>query len=250
MDPYKFSAIAHRTHTLCNPISDAQFDALLELLPLTASSRVVDFGCGNGEMLIRLIERFGLEADGIDRSGPMIDAARTRAEARGVADRLHLHHKGANDFPAKPASYDLAIAVGTAQLFANAVGVTATLQRLAELVRPGGHLLFGEGYWRSTPSQAYLDGLGAELSSYHDHAGNVFAGEAAGLVPMHAVVASEEDWDAYEWRYSRSIERYAIEHPDDPDVPAMRDRIRKWRRIVLTGGREYLGFGLYLFYRP
>lgn len=250
MDPHKFSAIAHRTHTFCNPVAETSFDDLIELLPLDSSSRAVDFGCGNAEMLLRLIERFGLEADGVDRSAPMIEAARARAEARRVSDRLHLHQEGAHDFPAEPERYDLAIAVGTAPLFEGAVGVTATLERLARLVRPGGHVLFGEGYWRSAPSRAYLDALGAELSDYHDHAGNVFAGEAAGLVPMHAVVASEADWDSYEWRYSRSIERYAIEHPEDPDVPAMRERIRAWRRIVLKGGREFLGFGLYLFYRP
>lgn len=250
MSPHKFSAIAHNTHTLCNPISDAKFDALLDVLPLSAASRAVDFGCGNSEMLIRLIERFGLHADGVDRSGPMIAAARARAEERGVADRLHLHQMGAQNFTAAEGSHDLVLAVGAAQLFDGVKGVEATLRRLASLVRPGGHLLFGEGYWRIPPSPEYLAALGAEPSDYHDHAGNVFAGEAAGLVPMHAVVASEDDWDAYEWRYSRSIERYAIEHPEDPDVPAMRERIRNWRRIVLTGGRQILGFGLYLFYRP
>jgi hypothetical protein len=43
---------------------------------------------------------------------------------------------------------------------------------------------------------------------------------------MHATTASPDEWDEYEWKYCRSIERYAREQPDDPDVPAMVARIR------------------------
>ena len=63
-------------------------------------------------------------------------------------------------------------------------------------------------------------------------------------------VSTLEEWDEYEWRYSRSIEQYLVEHPDDPDAEAMRTRIRAWRKLYLTGGRHYLGFGLYLFRTP
>jgi len=41
-----------------------------------------------------------------------------------------------------------------------------------------------------------------------------------------------------------------IERPEDPDVPAMLERIRRWRDGYLHWGRETLGFGVYLFHRP
>ncbi|MCC6194158.1 MAG: class I SAM-dependent methyltransferase, partial [Burkholderiales bacterium] len=37
---------------------------------------------------------------------------------------------------------------------------------------------------------------------------------------------------------------------EDPDVPAMLERIRKWRDGYLRWGRDTLGFAVYLFYRP
>jgi hypothetical protein len=67
---------------------------------------------------------------------------------------------------------------------------------------------------------------------------------------LHAFVASPDEWDEYEWKYSRSIERYALEQPQDPDVPAMLERIRRWRDGYLRWGRDTLGFGVYLFHRP
>jgi hypothetical protein len=67
---------------------------------------------------------------------------------------------------------------------------------------------------------------------------------------MHATTASQDEWDDYEWKYCRSIERYAREQLDDPDNPWMLERIRRWRDGYLRWGRDTLGFALYLFYRP
>jgi hypothetical protein len=67
---------------------------------------------------------------------------------------------------------------------------------------------------------------------------------------MHATTASLDEWDEYEWKYSRAIERYLREQPDDPDAKAMRERSRRWRDAYLKWGRDVLGFAVYLFYRP
>ncbi len=40
------------------------------------------------------------------------------------------------------------------------------------------------------------------------------------------------------------------EHPDDPDAPAMLDRIRRWRDGYLRWGRDTMGFALYLHRVP
>jgi hypothetical protein len=78
----------------------------------------------------------------------------------------------------------------------------------------------------------------------------VQAGVEAGLIPMHATTATSDEWDEYEWKYCRSIERYAREQPNDPDVPEMLEQIRRWRDAYLRWGRDTLGFAVYLFYRP
>ena len=64
---------------------------------------------------------------------------------------------------------------------------------------------------------------------------------------MRAAVSSDDDWDRYEWLHCRAVEVYCKEHPDDPDSPAMLERIRGWRDLYLKWGRDTLGFGVYLF---
>ena len=73
MNPYKFSAIAHRDHDYCNPVSAGKIERLLDLLPLDESSRVLDLGCGRAELSLRIIERFGSTVVAVDRSSLMLD---------------------------------------------------------------------------------------------------------------------------------------------------------------------------------
>ncbi len=243
----KFSAIAHRDHDYCNPISAAKIERLLDLLPLDASSRVLDLGCGRAELALRIIERFGARVLAIDNSSLMLDAARERAEWTGALGRLHLDNVDIAEFQADPETFHLTVMLGAGGIPGGMAGIC---RHLKSWTKSGGYVLIGEGFWGKRPHPHYLTFLGGEQGQYLNHAGNVQAGVDAGLIPMHATTASRDEWDEYEWKYCRSIERYAREQPDDADVPQMLERIRHWRDAYLRWGRETLGFAVYLFYRP
>jgi SAM-dependent methyltransferase len=247
MNPYKFSAIAHRDHDYCNPIAAAKIERVLDLLTLDDSSRVLDLGCGRAELALRIIERFGSTVFAIDRSSLMLDAARERAEWTGALGKLHLDDVDIKDFQADPEVFHLSVMLGAGGI---AGGVSGICRQLQQWTKQGGYILIGEGYWQKRPHPDYLAQLGGTESQYRDHRGNVQAGVDAGLIPMYAATASADEWDEYEWKYARAIERYAREQPEDPDIPAMLDRSRKWRDTYLRWGRDTLGFGVYLFYRP
>lgn len=130
-------------------------------------------------------------------------------------------------------------------------GFPAALERLHELVMPRGQVLLGEGYWRRPPDPDYLKALGdadeGELASY----GRLLeAAEDAGLVPLWSCVASERDWDRYEWTMVMNCERWAAKHAEDPGAETIRARaVAARRRLALPGGRETLGFALLLLRR-
>ena len=247
MSPYKFSAIAHRDHDYCNPIAAAKIERIVDLLPLDAKAAALDLGCGRGELALKLIARFGVQVIGVDVSTPMLDAARERARCCGALERLRLLETDIAEFGPQPESFDLTAMLGGGGIAGGIAGICSTL---AGWTRRGGHVLIGEGYWARPPASEYLAHLDAQPDEFRDHRGNVQAGIDAGLIPLHAFVASPDEWDEYEWKYSRSIERYALEQPADPDVPAMLERIRRWRDGYLRWGRDTLGFGVYLFQRP
>ena len=102
----------------------------------------------------------------------------------------------------------------------------------------------------ASPSDAYLAALDATRDELPDYAGLFAAAAEHGLEPRYAVTASTDDFDRYEWRWSLNGERYAAAHPDEPGVEEFLAWIRNGRRrYVELGGRETLGFGLFLFAR-
>lgn len=76
------------------------------------------------------------------------------------------------------------------------------------------------------------------------------AAREVGLTPLYSSVASEADWDRYEWRLILNAERWAAAHPADPGAPALRQRAHvAGERITMPDGRETLGFALVLLRR-
>jgi SAM-dependent methyltransferase len=240
MERADWSRLAHAGLDVMNPLPEAKLDELLDVVELQAGARVVDLGCGKGDLLRRIAGRAPIDGVGIDNSEALIAEARAGA-APGVRFEV-------GDLTAYEADepLDLACAVGAGA----GGGPVELLSRLSSLVRPGGLVLLGDGYWRRPPTADYLDALGATADELPDLAGLVAAAEAIGLVPLYAVTTSVEEFDRYEWRWSLNGERYAAANPDEPGVGDFLAWIRNGRRRYLElDGRDTLGFGLFVFRR-
>ena len=137
-----WTEVAHAGIDLMNPIPPAKLDEVLDLLGLAPGARVIDLGCGKGELLRRLAARYEIRAVGVDRSPSLLEEARRRAPAGVtyiVAD-LTAFSSGA--------PFDLAASLG-----ASIDGFRATLGRLAGHLRPGGFALLGEATGAVTPTR-------------------------------------------------------------------------------------------------
>lgn len=244
MDRYKYTYISHHDFAYCNPISSAKMEQLIETLQLSAEMRVLDFGAAKAELLIRLAERYHVHSIGIEHSPYFLREGWAQIAERLIPGQVELVEADATTYDVEPGSVDLAICIGASEIFG---GYRGTLQTLSNYVKPGGKILVGEGYWKHEPDPAYLRNFGASRDTFTSHADNVFAGEQLHLLPLYAVVSSEDEWDHYEWLHSTAVERYAQQHSDDADVPELLERIRSWRELYLRWGRDTLGFGLYLF---
>jgi SAM-dependent methyltransferase len=244
LDRFKYTTISHQGFRYCNPFASSKIEDIIEQLNLSNESRALDIGTGKAELLIRLVERYDVEAIGIDMSSPFLQEAHEQAAQRIPLKHFTLLEEDATTYTGDPESFDLACCLGACHIFG---GFRETLNRLAQFVRPGGYILIGDGYWKQEPDAAYLQALQSTKDEFMTHAENVRAGVALGLIPLHASVCNDDEWDRYEWLHLWNVERYARQIPDDPDVPALLARIRSWRDIYLTWGRSTLGFGLYLF---
>lgn len=247
MDRWRFFDITHADHVICNPLSSAALDEMIGLLELSPGARVLDIACGKGELLFRLVERYDVRGVGVDLSPPFVRELRERAAARLPGTAIELLEMDGADYRDDPGSFDLACCLGASWTFG---GHDGTLRALATFARPGGLILVGEPYWRRDPDPAYLAAAGLRADEIGTHATNVEAGERLGLAAVYAMPGAVEDFDRYEALQWRAADRWATDHPDDPDRDEVLDRVARDRHAYLAWGRDTLGWGLYLFRRP
>jgi SAM-dependent methyltransferase len=221
------SRIAHGELLLYNPLSEGALDEAIALLDLAPGARVLDVACGRAEILRRVAQRYDVAPMGYDADAALVEAAPPELGVT-VADTP------------PDGSFDLVICVASSHALG---GFPGALGALHELVEPGGQLLLGEGYWRRSPEDDYLEALGgATADELDDYGGLMSAAEDAGFTPLYASVASDADWDRYEWRQILNSERSGH--------PALRERAQGARaRLTQPVGRDTLGFALALFRR-
>lgn len=68
-------------------------EVILQLANLTPQDVVYDLGCGDGRILIRAAQQFGVRGVGIDIDRDRIQAATQQADQAGVAHLLQFHQQ-------------------------------------------------------------------------------------------------------------------------------------------------------------
>lgn len=245
--PYRFTTIAHASHRVLGPVSEATADRLLRhaaSLAEEVEGIVLDVGCGKGEWLVRALEHTGGNGLGIEPNPAFAAAARLRIVDCGLdATIVEQHWSGLSPTPEGAA---LAICTGSLHAFGS---YGEALQALHAVVPAGGVALLGPGYWKQTPDPGYLAALGASADEMLDWAGTLAQATAAGWHVRDSHASTLAEWDAYEQAYERNVRAWCEAHPDDPDAAAFLTRIEHWSTLVATWGRDTMGYGLLLLQR-
>jgi SAM-dependent methyltransferase len=248
METWKFFDITHKEHTICNPTSVEKFGELIGLLRLEPGARLLELACGKGEFIVRMVERYGVTATGVDISPYCIQDAKEKLARRVPEARVELLEMSGADYrPPAGQLFDLAACIGASWIFN---GHQGTLKALNEMVQPGGLIVVGEPYWRQEPDPDYLAAAGFEQDTFGSHYDNVKSGEAIGLTLLYTLVSNHDDWDRYEALQWYAADRYGRRHPDDPDLPELRARMEQQKKEYLQWGRDTLGWAIYLLRRP
>jgi sterol 24-C-methyltransferase len=116
-------------------------DKLGQTLALPPGSRVLDAGCGEGDVAIRLHTCFGLEVDGVDLLEPNLRRARAKAARLGVAGSVRFHRLDYTDLPFPDRSFDGA---STMETLVHAFDHRQALRELRRVLKPGGTLALFE----------------------------------------------------------------------------------------------------------
>ena len=238
MERSEISYLAHARHPIAAPLADAAVEGLL-LRALTGRSSVLDLGCGDGTWLLRALQLHpALTATGVDLADHGFPATMARAEAAGVAGRLHLQRADVREH-VSPQPFDAVLCVGAAHAFG---GFEPTLAAARAHLAGNGVLLVGDGFWERPPERSALDLLGASADEYGDLADVLQRVRSNGWVPLDGHVSSLPEWDDYEWSWTGALAEWVLEHPDHPEAEQVLAVADEHRHQWLAGYRGTLGF--------
>ena len=248
MDIWKYYDVTHAKHVYCNPMSSEKFERFIELLRLPPGARVIDIACGKGEFLVRLAARYHVSGVGIDISPYFVRDSELKFASRSPGGTCEfINMDGADYEPEDRESYDCACCFGASWIYK---GHEGTLSALNGMVKPGGLVITGEPFWLKEPEEEYLKAEDCDRDTFGTHRSNIETGESLGLTLLYTLVSNPDDWDHYEGLQWHAVERYALENPDDPDLPEIRAKSDEAKEIYLKWGRETLGWAVYLFRKP
>jgi SAM-dependent methyltransferase len=199
------------------PLSQEHAALLLERLAIGPDSRVLDLGCGWGELLLRAVagSGAGVTGVGVDTNDEDLRRGRRYAAERSLQDRVR---------------------VGASHAFG---GTVNALSGLAGLVPPGGRLLYGDLCWERTPTKEAADIFGEEATSLSVL---VERARTAGWRVLHVSTVDQREWDDFESTWRAGRQEWLLGHPDDPRAPGLRAEIDAQLRSYVDVYRGVLGF--------
>lgn len=217
------------------PLSDEHAATLVDRLDLQVADSVLDLGCGWAELLIRALERAGpgCSGVGVDTDEQLLVRGRAQAGERGVDGQLQLINAPAERW-SEPA--DRVLAIGVTHVWG---GTVAALQKLPALVRPGGRLLLGDGYWEREPSEAARATFGEQILSLTALVTEVLS---AGWRVLHQSSADQREWDEFESAWRGGLERWLERNPTAADRPRVQDELSTRLLEYVRDYRGVLGF--------
>ncbi|MGZ4616518.1 MAG: SAM-dependent methyltransferase [Actinomycetes bacterium] len=228
------------------PLSEEHAALLLQRLDVPAGARVLDLGCGWGELLLRAVAAGGVAGSeptsgvGVDADDLALARGRALAADRGLGRHVTFV-KGEAQGWQEPA--DRVLSIGASH---NLGGSVAALESLVEVVRPGGRLLFGDGCWQSPPTAAAAEIFGDGVLPLADL---LEQARELGWRVLHFSTAEQREWDDFESSSRAGRQEWLLQHPEDPRATEVREHLDARLRDYINSYRAVLGFGYFVLGR-
>lgn len=245
----RFHEISEANHHIQNPLSAEKLRLIGTICEVSERTEILDLACGKGELLCQWAADHGATGTGVDISDVFIEQAIDRATEYDVSSHLTFERGDAVDYPVEDHDVDISSCIGASWI---GDGLLGTLELLNRARRDETSLLLvGEPFWNTPPPAGAVDAVAnGEEGMFETLPGLLDTVEEAGYDLVEMVLSNHDDWDRYVASQWKTVDEWVRDHPDDSDAEAIDEWISDSRQAYLQFGREYLGWGVFVFRHP
>ncbi|MBK1876419.1 class I SAM-dependent methyltransferase [Pelagicoccus mobilis] len=176
---------------------DAENRQLLELLELSSSARIADFGCGTGAFAVRAADQCE-SVVAVDVSEAMLRQARERSEAAGTSN-IEFQRSGYLDFAADEESLDAATSSFSLHHLPD-FWKSQALVRINRALKPGGLFFLRDVVYRDSGEISLVNGF---VEKQAELGGEFLREDALGHF--------REEFSTYDWIMKGLLEKGGFE---------------------------------------
>ncbi len=235
-----FEALHHGMR-ICNPMTGADLDVVLDALTPQADDTWLDIACGHGELLVRGAERADIRGVGVDLSPWVLVRSIESAAERSASGRLSWRLGDAHDLD-KNERFDIVTCLGASWIWH---GFAGTARAQVDRAGPGGRLAIGDLRLRSDANAALIAETYGTVLTANDQERIL---EGLGLSVVERIDAGSSGWDGYQQRIMESAETWAERNPG-PKAADYLEQQRQWKRDH-DRDREILDWTVWVAKRP
>lgn len=232
--------ISEKYIELVNPISPKKVIKVGELLGLNPNSRVIEFGCGYGEILALWAEAFGISGVGIELRDFACERARKKMIAKGLADRIEIICEDGAKYKFEEGAFDVAACIGATFIWDD---FQSCIKAIKPAVHSKGKLAIGETYWlkeRVPPEYA----KGEKTTYAESELLRMIREEEYDL--EYIARATHNEWDNYVTMDWYGYLRWIEQNPNHPEREEVIRHFHMDQDKYLKYDREYMGWAIYV----
>lgn len=241
----RFHEIAEVSQRVHIPLSNDKIHRLAEICQIHTGTRVLDLGCGKGELLNQWAREYHIQGVGVDEDAESIDEAQERAHELEVWSQTNFIVSHLGDYIQPFHQYHVVSHLST-------VPFAGDLVRTIDVMREGlrshelGLLLIGETFWEQDPPHALFDEIAVEASVVPHLSDLSDAFDQTDVDLLDMVLADKREMDMYHAGQWRSTLNWLRANPSDPEAGDIQAWLRENRRNYLKFERQYLGWGVFV----
>jgi len=131
----------------------------LVLIPKDKEYRMLDIGCGTGVPSMLMAGTFKGSLTAIDTENTAAEFFINKVKMAGLQNRISIDNVSFFDFTAGKRSFDIILVEG----FLNIVGFENGLEKIVELIKPGGYIIIHDEFKDHDKKVNYIEQQGCKL---------------------------------------------------------------------------------------